>query len=431
MSVVSDRLTVREDRLTGEKVYYTTHPTGVKIAICPKTNYQSAYAIFGTRYGSIDNRFRLNGGEWVQVPDGIAHYLEHKLFENEDSGAFERYAATGACANAYTSFDKTCYLFSCSKDRFEPSFEILLDFVQTPYFTPETVEKERGIIAQELKMYEDSPYSRVYFNLMRAMYEKHPARIDIGGTVESIADITADLLYQCYDAFYHPANMVLAVAGNVDPERVLAICDRRLQAKPPLHIERSYPEDGGSVGQRLIEQHFEVPVPLFQLGFRNPYRKLTDRELVLTDIISDAVFGSISDFYLKMVKKGLINRTIGSDYVYLDGVWATILAGQSVSPESVRDEIFAEIERVKAKGIPPELFECARRKLYAAMVESFNNIDDIGDFLADDLLFGTDCFDQLQAVAEVTVEDGNACFREQFDTNNSTLSIIRNQKECQ
>lgn len=429
MNAVSDRFTVRKDKLTGETVYYTTHPTGVKIAVIPKSDYNSAYAVFGTRYGSIDNCFGVNGGALVHVPDGIAHYLEHKLFESEECGAFERFAATGACVNAYTSSDKTCYFFSCSAESFAPSFEILLDFVQTPYFTPETVEKERGIIEQEIKMYEDSPYTRVHNNLMQAMYPQHPVHIDIGGTVESIREITAELLYECYDTFYHPGNMVIAVAGNVNPMCVLEICDRLLQSKEPLQIERDYPEDGGRVEQHFIEQQFDVPVPLFQLGFKEQYRRLTDREFVLFDIITDAVFGSMSDFYTEMVEKELLNLTLGSDYVYMEGVLTTILAGYSVAPEGLRDEIFAEIRRVKAEGISPELFECARRKLYAAMIEIFNNVDDIGDFLADDLLFDTDFLAQLQAITEVTVEEGSAFFREIFDIDNSTLSVVRNRKE--
>lgn len=428
MSTSSDRFTVRENQLTGERVYDTTHPTGVKIAICPKPDYRSAYAVFGTRYGSIDNRFSVNGGALRQVPDGIAHYLEHKLFENEDCGAFERYAATGACANAYTSFDKTCYLFSCAKESFEPSFEILLDFVQSPYFTPETVEKERGIIAQEIKMYDDNPHWRVYFNLLQVMYPEHPVREDIAGSVESIQDITAELLYDCYHTFYHPHNMVIAVAGNVDPNSVLAQCDKLLKIKEPRELYREYPDDGGSVAQYYHYQTFDVPIPLFQLGFKEPYRVLTDRELVLTDIISDAVFGSMSDFHIRMVEKGLLNNPIGSDYLYHDGVQAAILAGQSPYPEGLRSEIHKEIERVKKEGISPELFECARRKVYAGMLECFNNVDDIGDFLADDLLFDTDCFVQLQAAAEVTVEEGNARFREQFDVMNSTLSVVGKAK---
>lgn len=424
MSNISDRFTVREDKFTGEKVYYTVHPTGAKIAVCPKNEYNSAYAVFGTRYGSIDNDFSVNGGEFTRVPDGIAHYLEHKLFENEDCGAFERYAKTGACANAFTSFDKTYYLFSCSQN-FEQSLEILLDFVQSPYFTPETVQKEQGIIGQEIRMYDDNPNWRVYFNLMGAMYKEHPIRVDIAGTVESIADITAELLYQCYNTFYNLNNMTIAVAGNVVPEKVLEICDRLLKSREKLEIARRYPEDDGKVVTDFVEQHFDVSIPEFQLGFKEIPRKLTDKELVLTDIILDAVFGTISDFYKRMTDRGLINPSFGSDYLYLNGAQAVIIAGQSISPEELRDEILQEIKRVKAEGIEPELFECARRKAYSNMLGDFNNTDDIANGLADDMLFGTDCFKAIEAASEVTVEDGNARFREQFDTENFTLSVVR------
>lgn len=424
--MASERFTMRESKLTGEKVYFTEHPTGVKIAVCPKSEYNSAYAVFGTRYGSIDNDFSVNGGEFTRVPDGIAHYLEHKLFENEDCGAFERYAKTGACANAFTSFDKTYYLFSCSQN-FEQSLEILLDFVQDPYFTPETVQKEQGIIGQEIRMYDDNPSWRVYFNLMGGMYKEHPIRVDIAGTVKSIADITADLLYQCYNTFYNLNNMAIAVAGNVDPDRVLEICDKLLKSKEKLNIDRRYPEDDGKVVTDFVEQHFDVSIPEFQLGFKEIPRKLTDRELVLTNIISDAVFGSISDFYKRMTDKGLINPSFGSEYLYLDGAQAMILAGQSADPEALRDEIIAEIKRVKAEGIDPELFECARRNTYSDMLSAYNNTDDIANGLTDDMLFGTDSFKAMEAAADVTVEEGSARFREQFDTENFTLSVVRKQ----
>lgn len=422
--MASERFTVRESRLTGEKVYYTVHPTGAKIAVCPKPEYNSAYAVFGTRYGSIDNDFSVNGGEFTRVPDGIAHYLEHKLFENEDCGAFERYAKTGACANAFTSFDKTYYLFSCSQN-FEQSLEILLDFVQDPYFTPETVQKEQGIIGQEIRMYDDNPGWRVYFNLMGGMYKQHPIRVDIAGTVESIADITADLLYQCYNTFYNLNNMAIAVAGNVDPDTVLEICDRMLKSKEKLNIDRRYPEDDGKVVTDFVEQHFDVSIPEFQLGFKEIPRRLTDKELVLTNIISDAVFGTISDFYRRMTDKGLINPSFGSEYLYLNGAQAMIFSGQSAEPERLRDEIIAEIKRVKAEGIDPKLFECARRNEYADMLSAYNNTDDIANGLADDMLFGTDSFKAVEAAAEVTVEEADARFREQFDTDNFTLSVVR------
>ena len=204
----------------GESYTKAVHSSGLEIYIMEKPQFSSCYAIFGTKYGSIDTEFSVDGKDTVRVPEGIAHFLEHKLFESEDGDAFNKYALTGASANAYTSFDRTCYLFSCS-DKFYENLDILLNFVQSPYFTEATVSKEQGIIAQEIKMYDDSPAWRVMFNMLKTMFKKHPVSIDIAGTVESIAEIDAGLLYKCYETFYNPSNMFICIAGNVDTNAVL------------------------------------------------------------------------------------------------------------------------------------------------------------------------------------------------------------------
>ena len=209
--------------ILNEKYYKINHPSGLTVYVLPKENYSSAYAVFGTKYGSIDTRFkRSDSDKWTEVPEGIAHFLEHKLFESEDLDAFERYAKTGASANAYTSFDKTCYLFQCSSN-FKENLKILLDFVQNPYFTPQTVQKEQGIIGQEITMYYDVPGWMSTFNLLRCLYKNHPVRIDIAGTVDSIAQITDKLLYDCYNTFYNLHNMALVVVGNVTKDDVLSV----------------------------------------------------------------------------------------------------------------------------------------------------------------------------------------------------------------
>ncbi|MBP1577986.1 MAG: insulinase family protein, partial [Oscillospiraceae bacterium] len=203
------------------------HPSGLTLMLCPMEGFSSAYALFATRYGSIDSVFAVGDGEFTEVPAGIAHFLEHKLFESEEGDAFALYAKTGASANAYTSFDRTAYLFSCT-DKFDESIEILINLVTKPYFTAQTVQKEQGIIGQEIRMYDDDPEWRVYFNLLGALYHDHPLKTDIAGTVESISEITADLLYSCYHAFYNLNNMVLAVAGNFDIDTVVKACDKML-----------------------------------------------------------------------------------------------------------------------------------------------------------------------------------------------------------
>ncbi len=242
----------------GEKYYEIDHKSGLKIFVMPKENYSSTYAVFGTRYGSIDTKFKRSDSDcWTTVPEGIAHFLEHKLFESEDLDAFTRYAKTGASANAYTSFDKTCYLFQCS-DNFEASLEILLDFVTHPYFTKETVEKEQGIIGQEITMYYDVAGWMSTFNLLKLLYHNHPVRIDIAGTVESIAQITDKLLYDCYNTFYNLHNMCLAVVGNVDPEQVLSVCDRMLETAQPLEIERSFEDEPREIVDSFCEYNLSL-----------------------------------------------------------------------------------------------------------------------------------------------------------------------------
>ncbi|MBR7061003.1 MAG: insulinase family protein, partial [Eubacterium sp.] len=238
-----------------EKYFEINHPSGLKIFVMPKENYSSAYAVFGTNYGSIDTRFkRSDSEEWTEVPEGIAHFLEHKLFESEELGAFERYAKTGASANAYTSFDKTCYLFQCS-DNFKESLEILLDFVQNPYFTAQTVEKEQGIIAQEIRMYLDEPGWMSMFNLLKCFYHKHPVKIDIAGTVDSIAQITDKLLYSCYNTFYNLHNMALAVVGNVDVESVVEVCTKFLKKSENLSIEKSFEDEPRKIVCNYVEHN--------------------------------------------------------------------------------------------------------------------------------------------------------------------------------
>ena len=252
-----------KSEILGEKYFEVDHKSGLKIFIMPKENYSSSYAVFGTKYGSIDTKFkRSDSDEWITVPEGIAHFLEHKLFENEDLDAFARYAKTGASANAYTSFDKTCYLFQCSGN-FEASLEILLDFVTHPYFTKETVEKEQGIIGQEITMYYDVAGWMSTFNLLRCLYKNHPVRIDIAGTVESIAQITDRLLYDCYNTFYNLNNMCLAVVGDVTPEQVLAVCDKMLEKAEPLSIERSFDDEPREIVESYAEYNLAMSMPVF------------------------------------------------------------------------------------------------------------------------------------------------------------------------
>ena len=252
----------------GEQFLQVEHSSGLTILLCPMEGYSTAYAMFSAKVGSIDTTFKTQREEdFVEVPAGIAHFLEHKMFECDDGDAFAKYAKTGASANAFTSFDRTAYLFSCTGN-FRESLEILLDFVSRPYFTPETVQKEQGIIGQEIRMYDDDPGWRSLFNLLGAIYHVNPVRLDIAGTTESIAEITSDLLYRCYHTFYSLGNMVLTVAGNFRPEEVLETADKILQKGEDVHIQWRKAEEPREVASPYVEQSLSVSTPLFQLGFK-------------------------------------------------------------------------------------------------------------------------------------------------------------------
>lgn len=408
----------------GEKYIFAKHESGLRIYICPKPEYTSAYAMFGTKYGSIDTKFSVDGGEFTEVPEGIAHFLEHKLFESEDGDAFTRYAKTGASANAYTSFDRTCYLFSCS-ERFEDSFDILLDFVQSPYFTKETVEKEQGIIGQEIRMYDDSPGWRVLFNLLTAMYKNHPVRIDIAGTVESIARIDDKLLYQCYNAFYNLNNMFICVAGNVDPDKVLAQIERSLKPVRKTVVERGVFEEPKEVLKPYVSQQFPVAVPLFCIGYKEdcPTPERTLKEIISTEILLDMIIGPTSELYERLIDKGLINSNFDTEYFNGHGYAVPMFSGESSDAARVAEEIKAEINRFKAEGLDKELFESIRKAKYGRSIMQFNSVENIAGGLVEAAMMDGGLFDDLDILKNLTLEDVENRLQI-FGENNMVLSVI-------
>lgn len=409
-----------------EKYYELEHPTGLKILILPKQDYNSVYAVFGTRYGSIDTCFRLNGEEeFSKVPEGIAHFLEHKLFESEDLDAFERYAETGASANAYTSFDKTCYLFSTSGE-LKPSLEILLDFVQSPYFTKETVEKEQGIIGQEIRMYDDEPNWKVLFNLLCAMYHNNPVKIDIAGTVESIAEIDDKLLYKCYNTFYNLHNMALCIAGKVNPAEVLEIADELLKPAEKIEIERNFPDEPYEIVTDRIEKKLSVAVPVFAIGFKEECKtpERTVKEKIETAILLEILAGATSPLYKELFDEGLINTSFGSEYFTGYGYASVIFEGESHKPEAVFDRLKQEINRLKKDGIQQSDFERARKLLYGRNVMAFNDVEAIANGMIDAFFSSCGLFDEVEIFENVTVQDIERCLANKLDCDNSAISLI-------
>lgn len=413
------------NELLGEMYYDIDHPSGLKILIMPKTGYASTYAIFATKYGSIDTMIEMKYGSFREIPEGTAHFLEHKLFESEDLDAFERFAKTGASANAYTSFDRTGYLFSCSAN-FRQNLEILLDFVQNPYFTQSTVEKEQGIIGQEIDMYKDIPDWEVMFNCLRNMYHNLPVRIDIAGTQESIAQITADMLYDCYNNFYNLNNMVLAVAGNTTVEEVLEVADAVLKPVEGKMAQRKIIEEPREVISDYCEKKLSVATPQFMLGFKEEWDtpERTAKEEITMEILLDMIAGPSTDLYKRLFDANLINSNCGFEYFTGFGYSCVLFAGESNDPKKVSEEIKKEIKHFRENGFDEKVFERTKKKLYGRMIMGMNDVDGLANNMALSYFAGENIFTDFETYKTVTVEDINDMLNKTLDEKYSTLSVI-------
>lgn len=413
----------------GDSYYKIDHQSGLTIYVYPKPGYNSAYAIFGTRYGSINTRFSVDDDSVIAVPDGIAHYLEHKLFESEDGDAFVRYAKTGANANAYTSFEKTCYLFSCT-DKFDESLEILLDFVQDPYFTAQTVAKEQGIIGQEIKMYDDSPDWRVMFNMLEGMYKNHPVKIDIAGTVESIAQITAEKLYDVYNVFYNLNNMMLCVSGNVTVEQVLKTADKMLKPCQKHNITNYFEDEPYEICEPYVEQSFPVSMPLFNLGFKERADKMLDEsKLAQTDILLSMIASPTSELYRSLMDANLINSTFSYELFEGPGYCSVIFGGESRAPKQAAEMIKQYISKLKKERLSEDDFEISKKAVYGSIVSSLNSVSSISNAIIDYHFNGNEMFSHIDAIAKTTFDDVVGRLFEMLDVNNCTLSVVKQLEE--
>lgn len=421
-----------ENALLKEKIVWRRIEPGLEVFVLPKKGYKKKYATYSTNFGSIDSHFVVEGeGEELVVPDGVAHFLEHKLFEDEEGNVFDRFAKLGASSNAFTNFTNTTYLFS-STDHFEECFEILLDFVQNPYFTEESVEKEKGIIEQEIRMYEDNPGWRIFFNLLTALYRKHPVQKDIAGTVESISHIDKDVLYKCYRTFYHPSNMALFVVGDVDADKVLdqvAANIGRRNYSPLGEIKRIYPEEPRELEKEQVVQELVVSQPIMNLGFKDldvgyDGERLFRRELA-TALVLDVVFGSSSKLYNELYEEGIIDDEFDAGYVAEKEYGHTIIGGETADPDKLFERLTAGIKQAQQDGISAEQFEHHRRKMMGDFLKSFNSLE----FIANNFLAyhfrGINFFNYLEVLQELTLEDVNRRLKEHFSEENRARSIIK------
>jgi predicted Zn-dependent peptidase len=423
---MNNKATVANQRLN-ESYLTAKLPSGLTVYYYPMKGYASAMAVYAARYGSVDITFKTaNDKDFVTVPAGIAHYLEHKLFENADgSDAAKLFAQTGANCNAATGFGKTDYYFSCSRE-FYKNLAILLDFVQSPYFTPASVEKERGIIEQEISMYDDSPYWRSFINCLESVYVNNPVRINIAGTAQSIAQIDADLLYRCYNTFYNPHNMCLAVAGDLHLDRILDMCETSVTPKADPGLQTSVPDEPYAVGKKLVRQSMSCAMPLFNIGFKQP--GLTGKESAIQSVVFnialETALGSTSLFYDKAVKSGLF-----SDNDYHVGVlsgrgfFLPMVEGEAVEPEKVLDAVKNTLLQVRERGADETEFENVRKKTYGQLIKQLTTVHGAAAALQEAFLEDRTVYDLLDCTADMTAADVSAALKK-IDLDNCTLSII-------
>lgn len=403
--------------------------SGLQIAVYNMPGYNAVHAVFATNFGSVDRSFIMNG-ERYDIPAGVAHFLEHKMFENEDGDAFLKYAKTGANANAFTSFDKTCYIFTAT-DNVDESLDILLNFVTTPYFTPQTVAKEQGIIGQEIKMYDDSANWRLLFGVLEGLFVNHTVRDDIAGTVESISHITDKMLYDCAKAFYSPSQMLLTVAGNITMDTVLAACDRAGFRYEKLEVERIRNEEPDEINYTEKSIKMPVSVPMIAVGYKEKMSDpVTLKEEIAGEIIMDILSGSTSRLFTKLYDMNIVNGTFEGEIFSGDDYYATIISGETNQPDVLLAEIEAAIAELKETGIAEDDFITSKNCMYGSMVVDFESVEEVATNMASAHFKGRTAYTALEELSTLTLDDVNRQLRTMFRPDKRTVFTVLPMEEC-
>lgn len=409
----------------GEVCCETVLDNGLKIQVVPRPGYLKSYAFFATSYGGMNVRFRKDG-VWQETPAGVAHFLEHKMFDTKEGNALQKLTANGASANAFTAAAMTAYYFDCT-ERFEENLRTLLSFVSQGYFTQESVDKERGIIAQEIRMVEDNPDWQIYQQLLQALYVRHASRVPIAGTVESIAEITPQTLYDCHKAFYTPANMVLTVVGDVRPDRVFEAAERILPAESGPDIERDYGDEPEAVHQKEVTRRMEVSAPQFLLGFKCPPLERGEsgyRTELLGDLAWDILLGESSPLYQRLYEDGTINGSFGGAFDTLPGAACLYAGGDCKEPRKVAEAILREAERLRKDGIDPDYWQRTLRAAFGSTLRGLNSFENIAVGLAEGHFQGYDALRFPRVYESIQPEDILAFLRQNVREDRMALSRI-------
>ena len=422
---------LKKDAFLGERYYNVRHKSGLDIYLFPK-DIIMPYAILGAKYGAADNGIAcVKGKEIKTYPDGIAHFLEHKLFANEDgTDSFEIFSKLGAEANAYTDYDATAYLFGGSPN-FSKCLSELIKFVTNPYFTEESVAREIGIISEEINMYGDLPHDRCHHLMLCNMFSQRGIRTDICGSVESIRKITPGMLYECHRTFYHPSNLVLVVCGRVRLSAILEICDRLLPESAPLPVVRKNTavDEPREVLSRYGELKMQVSRPIFSIGTKDTVIPLTPAERLkrhlCVSLVNQLLFSGSGELFELLFEKNLLSDPLFYSYTTNENFAFITLSGESDDPEALFCEIKSYLEKIKLEGFAESDFEICRRVALANFVKNFDSAENIANLLFSYVCDGSDLFWVVPLINQITLSDANALVRSLFSEEKMTLAAVK------
>ena len=415
-----------------EKAYIEKLENGMTLIIIPRKNTKKKYIIWGTHFGSIDNHFIMpKTGEEVFIPDGVAHFLEHKMFEQPNgTNSLDTLMALGIDANAYTTNDHTAYLLECTEHFYE-GLDELMDYVQNPYFTDENVEKEKGIIGQEINMYDDDPGWQLYINALDCMYQESPIKIDIAGTVESISKITPEVLYKCYNTFYHPSNMTMAICGDFEPEEISKEVKKRLVPKENQgEIKRIYPRKEDALHQKDKIVQMEVSIPMFMIGYKDIQNSKENRiqKHIAIEILLNMIIGKSSNLYQELYEKGILLAQPDLDYEFTDQYAHILLSGFSKEPQLVKQKIDETVRKMQEEGLEEEHFERIKKKIYGDYVVEYNSVAETARMFLADNMKQINSFDYIEDFESVTKQYAEEVLKDIFKEENEVISIVEPNK---
>lgn len=413
-----------------EKLYVEKLENGLTVMILPRKTTQKKYAMWGVNFGSIDNHFiNPDNNKEIKIPDGVAHFLEHKMFEQENGiNSLDALSSLGVDANAYTTNDYTTYLFECT-DNFYEALDELMDYVQHPYYTDENVEKEKGIIGQEINMYDDYPTWKVYMNAMECLYHNNPVKLDIAGTIESITPITKETLYDCYNTFYTPSNMLMVITGDFEPEKLIQeIKNRIVKNENKGEIKRIYPEEPEEINKEKIEAVMDVNNPIFVIAIKDKTLENETEQVkkhIAIEILLNIIAGKSSKLYKELYEKGIVMSPLDLDYEFSKQYAHIVISGQSNEPERVMKELKKEIEKLKKEGLEKQQFERIKKKIYGDYITEYNDISGVARMLMADYFKGINSFEYIENHKQVTKEYAEKILKEIFDENKMVISIVK------